>query len=65
MFFNKSVERTWLDHVTGTFCVFVFPFLIYFCIFSIMVCKYTSLLSVEQAGTNCGSTLIQGLIPHN
>jgi hypothetical protein len=37
MFFNPRLERTFLDHVVGTVCVFLFPFLIYFCIFSFMV----------------------------
>jgi hypothetical protein len=37
MFFNPRLERTFLDHIVGTVCVFLFPFLIYFCIFSFMV----------------------------
>jgi hypothetical protein len=37
MFFNPSQEITFLDHIVGTVCVFLFPFLIYFCIFSFMV----------------------------
>jgi hypothetical protein len=37
MFFNPRQEITFLDHIVGTVCVFLFPFLIYFCIFSFMV----------------------------
>jgi hypothetical protein len=37
MFFNPRQERTFLDHISGTVCVFLFPLLIYFCIFSFMV----------------------------
>jgi hypothetical protein len=37
MFFNPRQEITLLDHIVGTVCVFLFPFLIYFCIFSFMV----------------------------
>jgi hypothetical protein len=39
MFFNPRQEITFLDHIVGTVCVFLFPFLIYFCIFSFMVCN--------------------------
>jgi hypothetical protein len=37
MFFTPGQEITFLDHIVGTVCVFLFPFLIYFCIFSFMV----------------------------
>jgi hypothetical protein len=37
MFFNPRQEITFLDHIVGTVCVFLFPFLIYFCVFSFMV----------------------------
>ena len=37
LFFNPRVERTMLDSFVGTVSVFLFPFLIYFCIFSLMV----------------------------
>jgi hypothetical protein len=37
MFFNPRQERTFLDHIVGTVSVFLFPFIIYFCIFSFMV----------------------------
>jgi hypothetical protein len=39
MFFTPGQEITFLDHIVGTVCVFLFPFLIYFCIFSFMVCN--------------------------
>jgi hypothetical protein len=38
IFFSPGQEITFLHHIVGTVCVFLFPFLIYFCIFSFMVC---------------------------
>ena len=38
-FFNNAVEATLLERVTGTFSMFMFPIIIYFCIFSFMVCS--------------------------
>ena len=37
LFVNPRVERTWLDNITATVCVYGFPYFISFCIFSIMV----------------------------
>jgi hypothetical protein len=37
MFFNPRQEHTFLDLIVGTVSVFLFPFIIYFCIFSFMV----------------------------
>ena len=37
MFFNKAVETTLLERITGTISMFMFPIVIYFCIFSFMV----------------------------
>ena len=36
LFFNKAVETTVLERITGTVSMFLFPIVIYFCIFSFM-----------------------------
>lgn len=44
MFFNPMVEKTMLDSITGTLCMFIFPCLVYVCIFSLMVRSTTCLI---------------------
>jgi hypothetical protein len=49
MFFNPRQERTFLDHIVGTVSVFLFPFIIYFCIFSFMVSTLPPSLKKSEA----------------
>jgi hypothetical protein len=51
MFFTPGQEITFLDHIVGTVCVFLFPFLIYFCIFSFMVSPFPTLHVYSPAAT--------------
>ena len=37
LFFNSMIERTLLEDIAGSLCVFLFPLAIYFCIFTFMV----------------------------
>ena len=39
LFFNKAMETTVLERITGTVSMFLFPIIIYFCIFSFMACS--------------------------
>lgn len=46
LFSNPGMEKSWLDHISGTICVFGFPLLIYFCVFSIIVRSSATFLTI-------------------